>query len=219
MKNAIIVVGIVLVGCVSGILGSLFGARALGKHEAPAVHDDQQEQPSSLPPRFRPDFAKPELRELAPPARDVDPQPPAKDPFAGAPPPPADLAAETARIRSSFSEKLAKHSAQPTDATWARSTEGILRDALSDTGKKAGFRTADVSCRTTSCVANLEWDSYEAMRANLHTAYESNHNVNCARWALAPEDQNAGGRVTVPLILDCTDWKSEGSIPLSVRTP
>jgi hypothetical protein len=217
MKNLFITIGIVLVGALSGILGSLFWARGQGSHQTTAVHEEPQDQESSRPLQFRRDFPKLEQRVLAPSAREVDPSPSAKDPFPS-PSAPADLAAETERVRMSFAEKLAKHSAQPTDTTWARSTEGILREGLSDAAKKAGFRTVDISCRTTSCVANLEWDSYEAMHANLHTAYESSHNANCARWALAPDDQNTGGKVTVPLFLDCTDWKSQGSVPLSART-
>jgi hypothetical protein len=217
MKNILVVVGVLLVGSVSGILGSLFWSRALGRQLAiSAVPENQQEQSASPQARHRLD--SPRLAPLTSPSlAQEEALPTGKEPLSATPPPPVDRAAETERVKRFFSEKLAYHSAQPLDITWAKSTEGVLREGLLDAAKKAGFRTADISCRTTSCIANLEWDSYESMLTNLHTAVELGHNMTCARWAMAPDTPKDGGKVVVPLILDCTEWKNQGSVPTSAR--
>ena len=216
MKNLVIVVGVVLVGSLSGVLGSLLLGRAHGRPPTAPAEKEERELSLPVPFPYPASFAK--LNRSVPARVDEgEPKARAKEPSSEAPPTPEpfDRAAATERVKKAFAEKLAGHSAQPANPAWSKSTEGVLRRGLENTAKTAGFRVSSVDCRTTSCVADLEWDTYSAMRQNLHTAVESSYDTLCARAAMPPDEGRAGDKVTVPLILDCADWKSQGSISMS----
>lgn len=216
LKSLLVVTGIVLVGSLAGLLGSLIAGRILGKPAAADVQTPAGGRSNAPILQYR--EHPPALQRRAAPLSPASPamKRQAEDPASKGPA--VDPVAEIERIKRSFADKLSAYSAQSTDVSWARSTEGVLRVGLLHTSQVAGFRATDITCHSTTCVANLEWDSYETMRANLHHAYESSHNVNCTQWALAPDDPGGGQKVTVPLLLECAEWKDQGSVPLSAQT-
>jgi len=214
MKAILLAVGVVLVGCTVGLLSGLVGARAISSlRPRPATLAASLEQAQSFPVQLHRQLSETQAKRAAPGQANALTAPAThgrKAESTG-----ADPASGMARIKQRFDDKLASFAAEPTDVRWARFAEKVIGDGLGMTGRKAGFRAADLQCHSTMCVAYLEWDSYATMQSNLHFAYEESNNVNCGQWTLAPERREHAAKVTVPLVMECAEWKGQGSVPLS----
>jgi hypothetical protein len=93
----------------------------------------------------------------APPHPSPDAPPEAMDPVT--------LAKAEAALRE---EKLAIHALEARDATWAPKMERSLTSELTAFGEKQKFRPLSVECRSSSCVAELEYPTYaEAFAARV----------------------------------------------------
>jgi hypothetical protein len=110
---------------------------------------------------------------------------------------------------------LRDHWTETVDKPWADSSAQSLRIDLEALAKKNRFRIADVDCRNTSCLATLEWKTMEEASPELRAIAGHLYNVNCSRMLKPPETVDPSQPVKVPLYFDCTQWKAEGSRPLS----
>lgn len=56
--------------------------------------------------------------------------------------------------------------AEQRDDSWAAPTERLFEEDLTIKGQQLGFRVGTVECRTTSCIAELFWNSLREARAD-----------------------------------------------------
>lgn len=111
---------------------------------------------------------------------------------------------EREEILSRHAEAIAEHRRQPVDEGWAASTSASLQSDLARIGAAKGrFRVVQVDCRETTCIAEMEWPSFDAARegfgAALHHAYEAN----CARRVYLPEPSDSSQRYRATMYFDC----------------
>jgi hypothetical protein len=127
--------------------------------------------------------------------------------------------AKRAEQRAQQEEKderlLRDHWTETVDKPWADRSAQSLRADLEALAKKNRFRLADVDCRNTSCLATLEWKTMEEASPELRAIAGHLYKVNCSRMLKPPEKADPSQAVKIPLYFDCTQWKAEGSRPLS----
>jgi hypothetical protein len=120
---------------------------------------------------------------------------------------PPDPDAARAEIIASHAAAIDAHWQERSDASWApRATDATHRD-LEGIAVQAEvpFEIMDVDCRSTTCLAELEWSSYGAAVGGypdlLHHAYA----LDCARRIVLPEPATShDDRYRASLVIDCT---------------
>lgn len=195
---------------VAAVIGAITGVVAIllvQSHVAPAAPSPaaaagpvQAAGPGALPPADlatdrRLSALELQLRTLSHPADPETPPPPAS---------PEDKYAAVEQARQAFAQRLADHEAAGRDPRWAAPTERAITDSL---GKLAGdahpsFSVAGVDCRTTTCVARLDWSDAAAARAEIRTLVQ-NADVSCARQVTLPDASSAAGSYQVAVLFDC----------------
>jgi len=89
----------------------------------------------------------------------------------GSPPPAPDPAsmdpqAAWARTTAEYRAAIDAHDKEPRDSRWAATESRVIGDDLArDVGDKTPFHLVSVDCRTTTCVADVQFDNYRAARA------------------------------------------------------
>jgi hypothetical protein len=76
---------------------------------------------------------------------------------------------------------------QPYDAAWATPAENSLHSELSNAATELGFQLRGVECRTTDCMATVEFDNYEKVQENAGLLAMRPYSVNCAMRVTTPE--------------------------------
>lgn len=75
------------------------------------------------------------------------------------------------------------------------------------------FKTTDIDCRDTTCVATLEWESRKAAEEEFGKVVSSHkYEANCEKGLSLPEPVPGETTVKVPLLLNCEGWKQAGSL-------
>jgi hypothetical protein len=118
------------------------------------------------------------------------------------PPPVEDRRASAERARHDFEARLLEHRLSPRDSGWATSKERALTEGIGDQANAhTTFSLVDVDCRTTTCVARLQWPSEQEARAQIRDLVQ-NTDIDCARQVtLPPPGSNAAYEVSV--LFDC----------------
>jgi hypothetical protein len=132
---------------------------------------------------------------------------------------------DVARRRDEQREELArhtesaiqKHRLERQDSGWAAKAAPSLRAGLEKVAESRKFKLGEVDCRSTSCLATLEWNNATEAREEFGKLAHEPFDVNCARSISLPGDAEPSMPVQATLILDCTNWKAEGSQFLSAR--
>jgi hypothetical protein len=122
------------------------------------------------------------------------------------PAPPLDRAARQQRILDQHEQLLTDHAAEVRSPAWAakqeRNVEAKLT-ALSETTDGA-FKFRSVDCRTSTCVAKLEWPTREVAKGNVKSLLTGAPDLPCAREIAFPPS-GAEGPYTASLYLDCRE--------------
>lgn len=101
---------------------------------------------------------------------------------------------------------------QARDESWAGTTEQTLEQDLGKLGRELGFHVDGIDCRSSRCLAELEWPSgAEAQRDFKAVLSNSAHRVDCQRRLLLPpaEANPARGQ----LIITCDSQKQGRTTP------
>jgi hypothetical protein len=124
----------------------------------------------------------------------------------------ADVAPEVKRdvfwqkVRTSIDT----HNAEPVDPTWATKTNGFLRSDLSRLATQNHFRVSSIDCRTTTCLAKVEWateqEAVEEHSRLMHSPYQAN----CTRSVVLEEDALPSGARQALLFFECESWRVAG---------
>jgi hypothetical protein len=118
-------------------------------------------------------------------------------------PPPMPLSEQ--QRESLHAEHIARVRTEAVASPWAAETEATLRQALSKvSGGAAGFKVVGVECRSTSCLATVEWPSYRAAEKTWQAILHAQSAVACAREILLPRPNDPNARYTATAIFDCS---------------
>jgi hypothetical protein len=103
---------------------------------------------------------------------------------------------------------------QPRDEAWAATTEHTLEQDLGRLATELAFRVHSVECRSSRCVAELDWPSgAEAQRDFKAVLSSQAHQLNCQRRLLLPSADVSPARGQ--LIVTCDDQPhAASSLPL-----
>jgi hypothetical protein len=104
------------------------------------------------------------------------------------------------RAAEEFRAKLEAYRHEPVDAEWARSARARLAAGMAAlSADEAHGVIGDVDCKSTSCLANVTFPSYEAARNEFGRYVTAFYDVPCARTAVLdePDDPAAPFQVQV----------------------
>lgn len=208
----------VLVGGLAGIAGSLLvGNRTKvlppgSAQPAPAVPPGgglavPEGEPISVPfRRVRGGSSPPTLPRPSPPDDDR------KSPL-------DDLAERHARIAASFEEQIAHHRLDSTDQQWAAAVTPPLKTELARVSADNGARLVDVECRSTSCVANVRFPTFDEAAMKYSALVEHPYVAACARSSYLPTPTNPTAPYDARVLFDCRGWKEHGSQLIATGSP
>jgi hypothetical protein len=122
--------------------------------------------------------------------------------------PPPDADAERKRLADLFATRRADHEREPDDPRWARATEAKLDTDLRALAGVRADRVVGVSCRTTSCLATLEWSSYDEARKASSDLATARYGAACSTWVHLPRPENTSGAYQATVYFDCLTSRS-----------
>ncbi len=107
---------------------------------------------------------------------------------------------------------IEKAKGEPTDPAWAPSAARSLQQDLRKAGeaKDGGFDVVDVGCHMTSCVATLEWPSFEAAQRGYGRALRQAHETNCPRRIVLERPTDVSARYQATVLFDCEEARAAG---------
>jgi hypothetical protein len=85
----------------------------------------------------------------------------------------------TERSRKRYAEFEQKILDEHVDPEWASSTQRTLETDFSRFGERANFDVLEVECKTSGCLATLEWDTFREARENLMKVAAFDYSTNC----------------------------------------
>ena len=81
---------------------------------------------------------------------------------------------------AAYAAKIASVQREGRDPEWATRTERTFAQDLSRLEPESGARVLKVDCRTTGCLATVQWDSYPAAAEGWRTLLHRPYTQNCA---------------------------------------
>lgn len=193
-----------LIGALTGIVAMVLVQSHLGP--APAQPSPQgpaafEVRPPALPPADPTTDRR--LRALEMQLREPSSSGTAKE---DAPPRPVeqDKHAAADHARQVFAQRLADHEASTRDAHWAAPKEHAIAEAMGQLASDGhqSFSVVHVDCRTTTCVARLQWPDEATAHAEIRNLMQ-NADVDCARTVTLPVASSATGSYQASLLFDC----------------
>jgi hypothetical protein len=128
----------------------------------------------------------------------------------GAPvsPPPEEVARnwlETKKIRE------AQVASESVDNKWSKEANAAFRKELGEIGARGKFTVGDVDCRTTSCLAKVDWGSYSDAESGWHQVMFGHYSKNCSRQVFvpAPDEEHLNAPYEGEVFFDCTDDRAQ----------
>lgn len=111
------------------------------------------------------------------------------------------------REYDAFRAELRNHAEEPRDPQWASETDRLFTNDFRITEATLQYRSVQVDCRMTTCVASVEWPSFPEARRRVGLLLTQPLSRNCARSvSLLPPDQPAAP-YRAQLLIDCTDLR------------
>lgn len=105
-----------------------------------------------------------------------------------------------------FQNRIAEHARDPIDRAWAsQSAQALQIDITSMSARAGGCHVVDVDCRTSSCVATIEWPNFRAARDNYQRFTQQAFHVNCAREMTLIPPQDDSRPFQASIFFDCAN--------------
>jgi hypothetical protein len=106
---------------------------------------------------------------------------------------PMQVDPETRRMEllNVIEQNTANFENQGYDAKWSEKATSSLRTMLSGVTSKLGARLENVECKTTDCMATVEFESFETVRDGVDYIAMHRYPVNCSLRLSTPEPENA----------------------------
>jgi hypothetical protein len=102
------------------------------------------------------------------------------------------------------------HIAEPADPAWAARTSASLSSDLTPLAEKGHFRVASLDCRTTTCLAKLDWPAGADVRHEYGKLLHEPYRANCTRSFVLEQKPSASGEQEGLLLFDCESWRADG---------
>jgi len=99
--------------------------------------------------------------------------------------------------------RLDAHQRQPIHPTWAPEATRAFSTDFSALTQGQQLTVRSIDCRSTSCIARVEWPSYEEATANYHMLLQHSYALDCMRSLLLPEPEEPERAYEASLILEC----------------
>ena len=84
------------------------------------------------------------------------------------------------RWREKFAARISETKNEARDPDWAPEAEELFEQDFAAARDKFGAELVDVECRTTRCLANVEWPNYADAHRNFPRVMHSTYAINCA---------------------------------------
>jgi hypothetical protein len=139
------------------------------------------------------------------------------EPSAGAdsptegPEPPLSPEAIREQIEGMVARQTEAHEREGIDPAWAGKVNGLVSADLDQMAGAGHFRAVHVDCRTTSCMAVLEWERFDQARESMEAIARFPYQANCARALSTPEPDDPAAPYQARLFLRCEGWRAEGN--------
>jgi hypothetical protein len=119
--------------------------------------------------------------------------------------PPAPVSTDVVHVDHLAQHRAAvrEHDAENVDIDWARSMGQSLALTLSRLGKTSDFRVGKVDCRTTTCVAYLDWASYKASLEHYADVLHEGSRTDCSRETILPPPSDPSSRYQAEVVFRC----------------
>lgn len=115
------------------------------------------------------------------------------------------------REYDAFRGRVQEHLQESRDPRWSDRAQQALRTDFHDLEHGLGFTMVDVDCRTTSCVATIEWPTY-ALATQRYTGVLVNPaRLNCMRESSLPPPATPNAPYREQVIFDCTSLRAGGN--------
>ncbi len=103
--------------------------------------------------------------------------------------------------------QLLGHERQAIDPTWASEATRSFSADFSMMTQGQAFRVRALDCKTTTCVARVEWPSYAEAAASYQFLLHHSYGMDCARNLMLPEPEDPTRAYAASLILECQNLR------------
>ena len=201
MRSAIIVLFGIGVGVGLSSLASRFIGQADGKEKIAPAASGAARTLSQAPvetPQYRPPMVVQPRAPEAPREESTERMPAARPDLST---PPADLDKQHQAERERL---IDEHDREPRNRKWASEAEAKLTENLAVIGK-GKFEAVRVDCRSSTCMATVEWPSYREARAGHMDLLHMTTAVNCIREITVPPPADPEARYQGTMVMtNCT---------------
>jgi hypothetical protein len=108
-----------------------------------------------------------------------------------------------AQHEEEFDNKLADHAQDPVDSTWAPSAQTNFVADLSALASDSKFHLLGVDCRSTTCVAEVEWKNYGEAVSQFGSVLHAPYKQNCGTTILLPEPPDRAAAYRAKAMFEC----------------
>jgi hypothetical protein len=120
-----------------------------------------------------------------------------------------DAEATRKRVDERFAELDRLHEQDAPDPTWSMKASEQFAGDLAKLGEKLGFSIGPTECKTTTCRAAIQYESYSAARTTMAQLVEHSYNgLNCEQGMRLAEPEHPDSAYTAHLYLDCKDLRA-----------
>lgn len=85
----------------------------------------------------------------------------------------------------------------------------MLKADLGEIAQTSSFELVQTECRTTSCLATMQWPTYGKAQAEWRKLLHHGYQANCSREITLPEPSDETAPYQATLVLDCEGWRAE----------
>ncbi len=101
-------------------------------------------------------------------------------------------------------QRLAAHARETPDPAWAPKVAQRVTSALKGEQEAGKFKLVNVDCRTTRCVAQVEWGSRDEATENYTSVLHKSYGMRCQRSMYLPETEQSGP-YRAQLVIECAE--------------
>jgi hypothetical protein len=116
-------------------------------------------------------------------------------------PDPAEREEENRKAMDAYKGQIQEHRSAPVDSAWSPAASRSLGAELAAVGPQGGAgRVQDVDCRTDSCLASIEFPSFEKAQVEMPTYLQASYSVNCMRTVMLEEPKDPAAPYTMEMV-------------------
>ena len=99
--------------------------------------------------------------------------------------------------------RLDAHQRQSIDPSWSPEAARAFSTDFSALAQGQQFTVRSIDCRSTSCIARVEWPSYAEATTGYEVLLQHSYALDCTRSLLLPDPEDPDRAYEASLLLDC----------------